>query len=191
MLRVIGLLALLAATGLVVPAASGSSFPVRLGDPVRTVVASLGAPTRTIETGDGKILFYQSTMMFIKNGYVDFISVADPSGVRVSATLTTPEAIALASQPRALSSLPTPRPESRPPLDSQQQRLVTRVREFAVTRTYASMCREFVRAMPLAQAGNVVGMRDARGHALPAYGNHANAAWYAMGVEINQLVLSD
>ena len=171
--------------------AAGVACPVQLGAPVETVLATWGAPTRTIEAGEGRILFYGATLLFVTNGCVGFVSVAEPSGVEVSASLIAAESVPLAPPSSVLVGSAVPRQESRPPLDSQQQRLVTRARQFAVTKAYASICRHFLHAMPLAHASDIVGMKDARGHPLPAFGDHASAAWYAMGVEINQLVLSD
>ncbi|MCE9615723.1 MAG: hypothetical protein K8T26_15755 [Lentisphaerae bacterium] len=183
--------------------ASRAEFPVQVGDSDAHMRARLGSPTRVIDTDDGQLYFFGPTLIFVTQGAIDFISVSYglpqdlPSAPPpISAPPPTPPGrprnlaparieapvwdAALTDAERALSE----RAE-------RQQRIASRTRRFSMSKSYVSLSRDFNRALPLALADTGIGFKDARGHALPAFGDNTWSTWYSVGIDIRDFILAE
>ena len=173
--------------------------PIQIGDSASGIIASRGTPARIIETGDGLILFYGSTLVFVSDGVVGFVSVGNYG-------FTSPPPPQPAALPPPLAAAPktsAPFPweimlaDSGGNTDQAQlryQRLATRARRFALNKTFATLDRDFRRALPLAlerSTDSALAVADSRGHALPTYGDSTWTPWYAVGVDLRTAILAE
>ncbi|MDA0577567.1 MAG: hypothetical protein O3B24_05655 [Verrucomicrobia bacterium] len=171
---------------------------IQIGDSASTLQALQGNPTRVIETGDGTLAFYGQTLVFLTNGVVGFISMGTfaspspaPTGVATHAAKPTP---ALSANAAPWEIINVAAPDAREQTQSRDQALASRARRCALTKSYAALGHDFRRALPLAfahQPDCVSGMKDARGHALPTYGDTAWSPWYSAGVDLTSQVMAE
>jgi hypothetical protein len=179
--------------------AGRADCPVRVGDDLAHVTLRMGHPARVIDTGDGQLLFFGSTLIYVKGAVVSFISVCGSSatGLELAPAAATPPAGSVVTLP--------PPPRDRDPwevivlkpreeeLDAEhlKQRLASRTKRYAATKAYAMLSHSFHRAIPLLDGDSMVGLKDSRGHSMPAFGDTAWSDWYGAGIEVQNLVAAE
>lgn len=171
---------------------------VRVGSAYPDIIQQWGQPGRIIQTGDGTILFYGQTLLFVTNGVIDFISVGDGGA---AAALPLAPAPLLAPPPRTpLFGLPTAAllpverkdildGEARRREERNHQRIAGRIKRVAITHGYAALRAEFLRLTPPPGIGDVLGIKDAQGRASPTLGNSSAQMLPMMGIDVHTFVM--
>lgn len=180
--------------------------PVRVGDSAGFMMASLGAPTRTLNAGDGMLYFYPATLIYATNDVVAFVSMAGGPNLPDGTPLTgapTPHA-PIASENHVAPSTPDPHPlrdfeawEMIAPLSPEmviechQRRLTSRARHYAFNKAMAAVTPCFRLSLPLASSGTLMGIKDARGHEFPTFGDSSWNEWYSTGVDMSAGLMAE
>ncbi len=139
---------------------------IRVGDSAPLVRARLGTPTRSVETGDGEILFYGPRMFYIAGGTVEFMSTGDPVSVakRVVPSPVPDPSPSFAEQVEQRSEFVREHPEFAEAVERSEWALIARLRRAIMKRAYASVIHRDYFILPIGMISwSRLGVRDARG----------------------------
>ena len=139
---------------------------VALGDSARHVRKAMGSPNRSVDTGDGKILFYGTRMIYITEGTVDFMSSGEflPYPTRVEPKPEVPRFPSFGKQIEQRSAFVTAHPEFSAAVERAEWALIARLRRAIMRRAYRSVINRDYFVLPLGMISwSHLGTRDADG----------------------------
>jgi hypothetical protein len=142
---------------------------VHLGDSALLVRQTMGSPTRSVDTGDGEILFYGPHLIYISGGTVDFMSEGELIPVSHNAVNVReePGKPGIDSRIETRSDFLKEHPEFTEAVKRAEWVLIARLRRAIMKQAYhAVINREFFE-LPLGMiAVSHLGARDAHGFRL-------------------------
>ena len=161
-----------------------------VGERISLIHAAFGPPNRTVDTGDGHVMFYGATLIFVKNGIVDFVSVG---GSLPPPTVPPSDPDTGARQERNPSQDPVtiswdPERKGLPDREPHERRFVARVKRYAVLKGYHSLRSRFRSALPPLDANGLVALKDARGNLIPSYGEDLLPYWYTLNIRVRESI---
>ncbi|MDA0990955.1 MAG: hypothetical protein O3A51_09415 [Verrucomicrobia bacterium] len=150
--------------------------PVAIGDSEADLFAAMGTPGRIIDTNEGRIFFFEATLVYVSNGRVDFVSVGDynvsppsrPLSTSVAMPFVAPRARILTAKERVLQQSKAERAAL----------LAGRARKFTILQGFDTMRLEFAYTMPINDdEQNFMVRKDALANRIPSAGETLGQYW--------------
>ena len=178
----------------------GQAAPFHIGDSQESVIESLGPPIREEQSISGTLLVYRSSLIYLVDGKVDFISLGptqllSDKHARV-VTEAAPSSAVSAAPTASDSDGPHHAFENHPvfanAVQRQQDDMRVSTRHKASLDAYwATLRRDFAQNSRFDAPGGMRILKSSDGQIIPAVGETRRPAWHYLDVGVDEVLLTD